>query len=99
MVIAVALTMISTPSFAVDYTTLRMDIAAKPDFNPYTIQAIERALITEAMESWKKGDAVTAFKKFEEVLKIYPTSIETHKRMGDGFKHLLSSVEEQQKKE
>jgi LPS O-antigen subunit length determinant protein (WzzB/FepE family) len=97
MVIAVASAMISTPSFAVDYTTLRMDIAAKADFNPYAIQATEKALITEAMDAWKKGDAATAFQKFEEILKIYPTSIETHKRMSDGFKHLLESANELQK--
>ncbi|MBJ6726547.1 DUF4919 domain-containing protein [Geomesophilobacter sediminis] len=97
MAMAVALTMISAPCFAVDFTTLRMDFAAKPNFNPYAIQAIEKALITEAMDAWKKGDAVTTFKKFDEVLKIYPTSIETHKRMSDGFKHLLSIANEQQK--
>lgn len=82
-----------------DYTKMRLEFAARPDFNPYVIQTIEKALVGEAMTAWRKGDAITTFKKFNEALQVYPVSIEVNRRMADGYKNLIKNANKEQKKE
>ena len=82
-----------------DYRKLRYDFAAKKGYKPYAIQAIEQAKIAEAMKHWANREQARTFEIFEEILEIHPWSIETHRRMADGFAILLENqlTEEQSK--
>ncbi len=82
-----------------EYTTMRLNFAAQPGYNPYVIQSIEKAKINEAMAAWRKGDVVTAFKEFKAILEVNPVSIETHRRMADGYKNLVKDAKNEQQKQ
>ena len=82
-----------------DYRKLRYEFAGKKGYKPYAIQAIEQANIADAMEHWTNNAEARAFEVFEEVLEIYPWSIETHRRMADGFEIILEGeLSEEQRK-
>ena len=84
----------------VDFTAMRLNYASQPDYNPYLGQAVEMALIKDAMKSWHEGDAATTVKKLEEVLKTNPVSIDAHRRLADVFRALAGqTADEQRKKE
>ena len=74
------------------YRKLRFEFASTDEFNPYALQAVEKGMIQQAMEYWHKKEEGKAFEKFREILKIYPYSIETHRRMADGYEILLDNA-------
>ncbi len=76
---------------APDFRKLRYDFAAKEGYKPYAIQLIEQTKIAEAMKHWVNNEEAQAFDIFDEILEIYPWSIETHRRMADGFEIFLEA--------
>jgi hypothetical protein len=72
-----------------DYKAMRFGFAAQPDYKAYLVPVIEYALIQQATSAWQKGDTVTTIAKLEEVIKVYPVSIEAHRRLADVYKLLV----------
>ena len=79
---------------AENYMQLRSAFANEKDFNPYSLQLLEKGLISDAMVEWRSGKAIPAVNKLRELVDVYPYSIEGHRRLADAYKEILKQVKD-----
>lgn len=82
-----------------NYTKARWKFAESKDFNAYAVQLIEKALVEKALKAWAEGDAVKTVDLFNEILEIYPLSIEANRRLADTYEVLADSTSRDDQKE
>jgi hypothetical protein len=75
-----------------------MNFAEAEDYNAYSLQVIEKALIQQAMEAWKEQKIFETQEKLMAVLEIYPYSIEANRRLADMFSVLEGNISEKKNK-
>jgi hypothetical protein len=81
-----------------DFSEVRLKYASVTGYNAYLAQAVEKALIAEAMQEWESGNKAEALAKLRKVTEACPLSIEAYRRLADGFAVFIRSTENPEKK-
>jgi len=71
------------------YGKMRMQFAARDDFDPYKLQIIEHELMEKATQLWEERKAGEAVEVLKGLVELYPYSLGAHRRLAEGYESLM----------